>query len=889
MLIENGNIVISSKPVNANEDYEALRKTGLGYIQQFSGKIWTDYNVHDPGVTIFELLCYALTDLSYRTSFSVADLITDQHEKSPRREDFYTARQILTSHPVTISDYRKLILDAIPGIRNIWFETLDDVDYDPAIYFDTTDKTTGFDKPNSLHEYEALKLKGLYSVKIEAEDYQTIKGHHPHFLKTLAKFRDKTSTETNIEATEDEYKSCLTNFAKHVLLGDRNLCEDFELIKVADEEWVAICADIELMPNANADEAFKKINQALYNYINPSLKFYSFKELLDKGKRTEEIFNGPATTRGFIDDDDLNAHGHKEVLYVSDIINLLIDREKIPEIVQIKSIHLSSYRKIGEKDYEILQDAQKYCLHLQDKVNGVFQFMLDAGEQDKTQIFNHIRFSKGPIYFLPKRDPDYQTHSFVRYPNLPKNFEKDLHIPGGRDRNLLNYYSVQNDFPLCYYTGMDGIPNTETTIRKAQRLQMKAFLLFFDQLLADYLAQLDNLKNIFSWNSGNATPTIVPFHLNQKIIRDLRKLLASDLSDDPKTTDEDFFKQVYKKYAAEIENPAQQKHRRNTMLDHLLARFNELFVDYTVFKFRQNQQVDFFSSPDTEEIINDKIRFLKSYPNISSRRSHAFNYVKGVYGVNNISGLQLRIQKMMGLNTSVNRRLAVATNYINHKTLLQKMSADPYVPPTPADKVQVRDNRFESFEKTFGLHILEHILLRPLYKQDPAPLDSLLPLCGDGINNQHADCLLPDNYSMSMSVVLPGWLAISNHMDFRAFTENLIRMEAPAHVAVKICWIDPALMFLFEKTTEEFFKIMAKIKKPGADVKKNDIKKFNTALKDVYTMMGLLKNMYPPALLNECEIINYNKDQDEINTPLILDYSALGDDGENEWFVFKKK
>ena len=889
MLTEKGNIVISNKPANATEDYEGLRKTGLGYIQQFSGKVWTDYNVHDPGITIFELLCYALTDLSYRTSFSVADLLTDPRAKGPRPEDFFTARQILTTHPVTINDYRKLILDSIPGIRNVWFETLDDTEYIPAIYFDKNDKTTSFSNSNVIHQYEALKLKGLYVVKIEAEDYETINGHHPHFLKTLAKFRNKDSVITDIEATPEEYKSCLTNFAKHVLLGNRNLCEDFEIVKVADEELVAVCADIELHRNADADEAFKKINQVLYNYINPSLKFYSFKELLEKGKRTEEIFNGPATTRGFIDEDELNAHGHREVLYVSDIINLLIEREKIPEILQIKSIHLSSYKKKEDGSFEILQDAQKYCLHLQDKANAVFQFVLDADEQDKNKIFNHIRFSKGPIYFSPKRDPHYINHSFIRYPHLPKDFEKDLLLPPGKNRNLLNYYSVQNDFPLCYYTGMDGIPNTETTLRKAQRLQTKAFLLFFDQLLADYLAQLNNLKNVFTWNGNDKSPGLVPFQLNEKIIKDLRKLVVSEHAADDSISDEEFFKKTYKDYSKQIESARQQKRRRNLLLDHLLARFNELFVDYTVFKFRQNKQGDFFGSPETEETINDKIQFLKSYPIISSRRSHAFKYTKGMYGVKNISGLQLRIQKMMGLATSQNRRLASATNNINHKTLLQKMSAKPYQPPKPEDKVEIRDTRFESFDKAFGFHVLEHILLRPQHNQDITPLTSPMPLCGDGTNNQHADCLLPDNYSMTMTVVLPGWLAISNHMDFRAFTENLVRMEAPAHVAVKICWIDPAAMFLFEKTTEEYFKIMAKLKKPGVSPKKTDIKKLHTALTDVYIMIGLLKNIYLPSRLDECANIDYNKDTDKINVPLILNYSALGDDGENEWFVFKKK
>ena len=40
-----------------------LREMGIEEIQKLSGKIWTDFNLHDPGVTILEQLCYALTDL----------------------------------------------------------------------------------------------------------------------------------------------------------------------------------------------------------------------------------------------------------------------------------------------------------------------------------------------------------------------------------------------------------------------------------------------------------------------------------------------------------------------------------------------------------------------------------------------------------------------------------------------------------------------------------------------------------------------------------------------------------------------------------------------------------------------------------------------------------
>lgn len=882
MLTDKGNIVIPKVPAKNAENYDWLRKTGLNYIQQFSNKVWTDYNVHDPGITVLELLCYALTDLAYRTSFPVADLLTPTGETGPNPDDFFTAKKILTTHPVTINDYRKYLLDHIPAIRNVWLETLDDTNYNPTIYFDKKKVNTVLVKPPASHPFDILQLKGLYLVKLETEEYELIKAHHPHFLKTLAKYRDATAAKGLPEAQPAEIKSCILNYAKSLLLDKRNLCEDFEIIKIADEEWVSICADIELKPDADPDEVFQEIYSSIYNYINPAIQFYSFAELIEKGKRTEDIFNGPIATRGFIDETELNNHGHKEVLYVSDIINLLMD---IPGILQIKSIHLSSYTKNNNGTYTILEDAQQYCLHLKDKSNDVFRFIMDAGEQNTKQVFNHIRFSKGLIYFPPERKTAYTDATFIDYPALPENFEDDLHVPKGKNRNLTDYFSLQNDFPLCYYTGMDGIPNAESDLRKVQRLHTKAFLLFFDQLLADFLAQLNNLKNVFTWNGGIKASTLVSLPLNQSVIKDLRKILASKFPENSVKEDLEFFKDTYEKYDELLETPAQQKTRRNKLLDHLLARFNELFVVYSVFQFQQNKQGNFFNA--NPETINNKIQFLKLYPQISANRSHGFNYTKKIYSPENVAGLQLRIQKMLGLTSSHNKAMVVPLNVVNYTAMLAKIAANPAVVPGPGEKLELKDNRFASYDKTFGMHILEHILLRPLYHKPTAPLNKLLPLCGDGSNNQHADCLLSDNFSMQMTVVLPGWLALSNNMDYRAFTENLIRNEAPAHVALKICWLDPALMFLFEKTTEKLFNQMMIIKMPGANVKPANIDAFNKALDDVYTMMGTLKNMYLPSSLDECENIKYDTENNLIKVPVILNYSALGGEEKDNWYVFK--
>ena len=81
-------------------DHRRLNAIGLGHVQRLSRRIWTDYNVHDPGITILELLCYALTDLGYRASFPLPDLLASAGDNAREMEkQFFTARKI-RSHQI---------------------------------------------------------------------------------------------------------------------------------------------------------------------------------------------------------------------------------------------------------------------------------------------------------------------------------------------------------------------------------------------------------------------------------------------------------------------------------------------------------------------------------------------------------------------------------------------------------------------------------------------------------------------------------------------------------------------------------------------------------------------------------------------------------------------
>src|SRR5690606_25836958 len=82
----------------------------------------TDFNIHDPGITTLELLCYAITDLGYRSKYSIPDLLaTSEDNVKNIQEHFLSAKQIFPNKAVTLNDFRKLLID-LEGVKNAWLQ-----------------------------------------------------------------------------------------------------------------------------------------------------------------------------------------------------------------------------------------------------------------------------------------------------------------------------------------------------------------------------------------------------------------------------------------------------------------------------------------------------------------------------------------------------------------------------------------------------------------------------------------------------------------------------------------------------------------------------------------------------------------------------------------------
>ena len=87
-------------------DYAAIREEAIGLVQKLSGKIWTDYNAHDPGVTILEQIVFTLTELGYKTGFDVADYLSDASGYIDYdSQAMYAPAYVTQRFPVTLEEY----------------------------------------------------------------------------------------------------------------------------------------------------------------------------------------------------------------------------------------------------------------------------------------------------------------------------------------------------------------------------------------------------------------------------------------------------------------------------------------------------------------------------------------------------------------------------------------------------------------------------------------------------------------------------------------------------------------------------------------------------------------------------------------------------------------
>lgn len=899
------------------KDYAFLRSEGLKYIEELSHKLWTDYNVHDPGVTVLEMLCYAITDLGYRISMPVEDILASPKDNLRHmHEQFLSAIKALPSCPVSADDYRQLFV-RIEGIRNAWITASDRrivakfkdlaVKGVPELHYKAAGETVD---PKKAHE---IKLRGLNNILLDYDE--------SNLLTEEEKALDEAAQELLIAQKKED----IAQRVREIYHRYRNLCEDLDAVSEVPLQGVVICGDIDIEPAADPEQVWARIVFNIDQYLAPDIPFYSLQEMQEMGRTTDEIFEGPVfdftedysyrtpgnpfSKKGFICREDLEASGLRTEVRLSDIIRIIMNTEGVKLIREI-AFGLCS---CDETDMDKVRDA----------VSGdKWNLCISPGHKPVFCLDNSVlNMWKDVIPIELKMDEALDDLAQLREEwNAAQRAKKteDIPMPDGNYRDIQDYRTFQNDFPETYGIGRPGLPDSATTGRKSQAKQLKAYLLFFEQVLANYFAQLANVSVLFSADTSIARTYFA------NTVNGLKE--DNEIFEDVDTWEDDV--------ASILKDKGLDPYvsRKNMFLDHLLARFAEQFNDYVFLMHR------IYATDADRTVIRHKVDFLDDYYNMSTSRGNGFDYYNSLTAEEkqvNVPGMEKRISRLLGFNHYKRLSLAdlsykvekTAQGYKwsirmgmdvileSHKEDFAK-KADAYeemglasllgcetehyqavlsdgdqkvsvnlvdasgnILATHPEKYDVLAGEVEAgvysnlkakveelvsyFLNEFrleGMYVVEHMLLRPDFDIPETKKDLFLPVC---IEPDGTYCRPLDPYSFRVTVVLPGYSMRLRNKYFRRFAERLIRMETPAHVLPRICFVNEEYMKKFEDAYNDWLNDRQDSEDPMKQAADNKLNALTEVLEEMFTV-------YEEGQLADCD------DDTEEKNPVVLGSSKLG-------------
>ncbi|SJZ92650.1 hypothetical protein [Sediminibacterium ginsengisoli] len=594
------------------QNFDFLRARGIELLQQYAGNTWTDYNLHDPGVTILEHLCYSITDLAYRTGFDIGDLLTEKDGTIDLAKNlFFLKHEILTTSPVLVNDFRKLVIDQVPEVYNIWIE--------PVV-------------SSGCGNY----AKGLYNISIQVTN-DVIQ----------ERFEDQTPE------VKQQFKNEIAAKVRSVLLTARNSGSDFESFSILEPCDIHVEADIVVDRHMMHEDLLAQVYDVLIKALNPPISFYTENSLRQQGMETEEIYQGPSLEHGFIVDAEM-----------TDKLTVVDPSDLTKAILSIEGVRY--LRKLV-----ITADGETYDHR---------PFYLDAGrfprfifnlEEPAIRLFSdsyEVIVKKTIFSSLLHKKLDANKRQFIKgYNDAEDNKGK------GEYRDVTAYHSFQHLFPPVYRINIDEIEDTvkarqeQDPLLKSNRAkakQLKAYLMLFEQVLANYLAQLGNLGEILS-------PSI---HADKKhhtyFAQPLYSVPASGniVSDFmvPGTrlnhVDWDFFTaDANNSYVQFLESTVESdevfRERKKRLLDHMLSRFNQNLLKYPLQLYER-----LYKPKDTDERTMElfwKADILHNIVALTGKRNQAADYTKA-YTQENASGFEQLMSKLLYLPEGNRKRMAEA-------------------------------------------------------------------------------------------------------------------------------------------------------------------------------------------------------------------------------------
>lgn len=447
--------------------FEALWQQAHEKVTALSGEVWTDTGDHDPGVTLLQSATWNCSDLSYRASLPLNDLLTHQDRNTLFPEEF-GPEQVLTCNTVTAEDYRRALLD----LHSSDIKALDT----PGQDFLLSDVSL-------TQEPEAHRFHWWYNAEKREYSFTEPTVTQPEDKKTLSLRGNLWLTLVPTRYTQSlsaENRAVVEQYLTAFLAAHRNLGEAVSRIIWLQPATFSPRMTIELADNiGDINQVAAQIYQVTDAFLRPAVARYTTEQRRALGDADDAIFEGPRLKHGWQQTAPSQITSGGYVLNLGPLVNLLL---AVPGVASLSTLSVDKgdgHITAVTGDNWRWQVADGYYPLLW----GAAPLSLLAGDDSPLTLV-----SKGGIRNTLDREAmaRYLTQAdlIVTTPTV---------LPAGRFRDQTGYIPVGQRLPECY-----ALQQPDAVIDDQMRA-VHQFLLPVDQLLADGSAELAQLPTLLAF------------------------------------------------------------------------------------------------------------------------------------------------------------------------------------------------------------------------------------------------------------------------------------------------------------------------------------------------------------------------------------------------------
>lgn len=760
-------------------DFDGLQALGMELLQALSGARWTDYNPHDPGVTILDQLCYALTDLAYRTELPHEDYLAGPDGVIDlARHALHQPQDVFPTEPVTAQDWRRLLYDRIGQVEDAWVR-----DHEPV---------RGV--PSGLLEID-FRLAGSVSVK----------GH-------------RNAVKRSIRAV----------FAAH-----RGLCQDILQVRALKHKDCYLAGHIEIHSLRDPAAIYADIHFRSAACIASGLQLESYEQAAAAGVPPERLFSGPLTRHGRVSDG--SQRDRRAPVSLARLVDV------IRGIDGVQEVHALELRGADGATIDLTRPAPRGWvarLRFPDHAQPVPALRLhamgktDSMDEDVQPGTGHAARDLLGDARIALQKLEFESRAQRARPVV---FERLTPAPAGSGRPLGSYYSIQHQFPAIYGINAHGVPPGAAPAVRAGARQLKAYLYVFEQVMANYLQGLADVGSLFSLD-GLAQSTFAQV-IDNTMLPDIEVLYTDDLARIRARLDgirasfdrfedrrervldvllamygERYTQQALRKFAVYTDGP---RALAEWLLENKLVWLRQIVTlsrkRGTAFRYDQPAWgTDNVSGAQRKIAV---LLGLHETPHCRSLcaplREHGLRIVPDPSAREYAAEAAGLLDRLDGQSRAP--VLRVAETMFREAFLRSQVRVDggraifsPAATPDAAWELGRIDaqagasgrSRLDAFRARLrtlnmrceGLHLVEHVLLRP--RRDRQAFAPWVP---------------DDYYPFQVSIVFPGWTARFADPEFRKFAEETVSLNLPAHVLPHFYWLGYVAMDDFEQRLQRWY------------------------------------------------------------------------------------